>query len=69
MTQNTYKGLPSWTLENDTLQLTLLPGYAWKIASLISKKTSRKLLELLNEIFRTVIIHIPLAGLTKFSPP
>ena len=44
MTQTTYKGLAALALENDLLRLTLLPGYAWKIASLVSKKTGREFL-------------------------
>ena len=44
MTQTVYKGLAAWTLENDALQLTFLPGYACKMASLISKKTGREFL-------------------------
>ena len=44
MTQTTYKGLAAVALENDSLRLTLLPGYAWKIASLVSKKTGREFL-------------------------
>ena len=42
MTQTVYKGLDAWTLENDALRLTFLPGYACKMASLINKKTGRE---------------------------
>ena len=44
MAQTTYKGLPAWTLENDVLHLTFLPGYACKMASLVSQKTGREFL-------------------------
>ena len=42
MTEAVYKGLSALVLENDILCLTFLPGYGFKLASLLSKKTGRE---------------------------
>ncbi|MBR3631678.1 MAG: DUF5107 domain-containing protein [Elusimicrobiaceae bacterium] len=39
-----YKGLEAHIIENENLQLTFLPQYGCKLASLISKKTGREFL-------------------------
>lgn len=44
MKKTTYKGLPAQIMENEYLKLTFLPTYAFKLASLISKKTDREFL-------------------------
>lgn len=44
MSQTLYKGLQSHVLENKQLQLTFLPKYGCKLASLVSKKTGREFL-------------------------
>lgn len=58
MTQTVYKGLDAWTLENDALRLTFLPGYACKMASLINKKTGREWLFQSNND----TLHVPEYG-------
>lgn len=42
MTEAVYKGLSALVLENEILRLTFLPGYGFKLASLLSKKTGRE---------------------------
>lgn len=40
----TFKGQPSWLLENDNLQAVILPRLGTKLASLINRRTGRELI-------------------------